>query len=109
MIRLNHSVCRLARRSTRKVAKGGLVARSSGLTQWASAKHKPEGPGRFEPNPSAFILSGPPARPATKPLTLAQTITGRMFQSNHETLSSNACIQLQAGPFEDMKEMSRGN
>jgi len=79
---LNHSVWRLARRSTRKVAKVDVVHRPSGLTKWAPAGRKPGGPGRFGPNPSAFSIGRTTGTTSLNPSTLSHTTAGRMFQSN---------------------------
>jgi hypothetical protein len=56
---------------------------------WASTKRKPEGLGRFGSNPSVFASAGPPARPASKPSILSQTVTSRMLQNICTGLSSD--------------------
>jgi hypothetical protein len=55
-------------------------------TKWASAKWKPVGPGRFGPNPSGFVSSGPPARTSTKPSSLFQIFAGTMEPIKRDTL-----------------------
>ncbi|MGB3501252.1 MAG: hypothetical protein WBA44_06495, partial [Mesorhizobium sp.] len=56
--------------------------RPSGLTTWASSKRKPEGLGRFGPNPSGFGLGRATSPSAPNPSTLSQTFTSRMIQSS---------------------------
>ncbi len=67
-----------------------VVHRPNCSTNRAPTARKPEGPGCFGPNPSVSGLSGPPARTAPKPSTLAQTTAGRMVQYDWNRLLNSS-------------------
>gem|GEM_PF-3459381 len=56
------------------------------LTTRVRASGKPFGLGSFDPIPSGFGLSGPPARTVPKPSILCQMTSGRVIQCLPELL-----------------------
>ena len=68
---LIHSFCRLARRSTRKVAKVDAGHRPSGLTPWAPAKRQTRRAGPIWAKSVGLRLGRATSRPSPKPSTLA--------------------------------------
>jgi len=86
MVVRDHHVSRLERQDTSKDAKRDVVHRASAPTRQSPNKRKPEGPGRFGPNPPAFGSPRRSALPFPQTSSLSQFVPGSIVPGNHEGL-----------------------